>query len=74
MNNNKKSQDSTFVFICKNGIWLVGITAWLFGATDISIAVFSDVYLSALDIVQLLTTSFFLISCLSFKRTQSINN
>ncbi|MGV0025882.1 hypothetical protein [Phormidesmis priestleyi] len=56
-----------FVSSLKNGIWLLGVSCWLFGITDRTIASFSDGYLSALDIVQLFTASFFFISWLLLK-------
>jgi hypothetical protein len=56
-----------FVSNLKNGIWLLGVSCWLFGITDRTIASFSDGYLSALDIVQLFTASFFFISWLLLK-------
>jgi len=55
-----------------------GILAWLFGITDRSIASFSDGYLSAIDLTQLFTASFFLVSWLYLKpqsfNPDSINN
>ncbi|KAM3092547.1 hypothetical protein ACKFKG_12515 [Phormidesmis sp. 146-35] len=56
-----------FVSSLKNGIWLLGVSCWLFGITDRTIASFSDGYLSALDIVQLFTASFFFVSWLFLK-------
>jgi hypothetical protein len=44
-----------FIGNLKNGIWLLGVTFWVFGITDRSIASFSDGYLSALDLTQLFT-------------------
>jgi hypothetical protein len=55
----------------KRGIWLLGVSSWLFGITDRSIASFSDGYLSALDLVQLLTASFFFVGWLFLKPGQS---
>jgi hypothetical protein len=49
------------------GIWLLGISSWLFGITDRSLASFADGYLSALDITQLFTASFFFVSWLFLK-------
>ncbi|MEX0270569.1 hypothetical protein AB3R30_15610 [Leptolyngbyaceae cyanobacterium UHCC 1019] len=51
----------------KQGIWFFGVSSWLFGITDRSIACFSDGYLSALDITQLFTASFFFVSWLFLK-------
>jgi hypothetical protein len=59
-----------FVSSLKNGIWLLGVSCWLFGITDRTIASFSDGYLSAIDIIQLFTASFFFISWLLLKPTR----
>lgn len=56
-----------FLANLRNGIWLLGVSSWLFGITDRSIASFADGYLSALDIVQLFTASFFFVSWLFLK-------
>ncbi|WP_017653197.1 hypothetical protein [Fortiea contorta] len=53
-----------FIIRLKNGIWLVGIPSWLFGLTDRSLAAFADGYISALEVFQLFTTSFFFLSWL----------
>jgi hypothetical protein len=58
-----------FLTNLRNGIWLLGVSSWLFGITDRSIASFADGYLSALDIVQLFTASFFFVSWLFLKPT-----
>jgi hypothetical protein len=55
----------------KRGIWFLGVSSWLFGITDRSIASFADGYLSALDIIQLFTASFFFIGWLFLKPNQS---
>jgi hypothetical protein len=67
MNNEQASDISAFLGNLKYGIWLLGISSWLFGITDRSIASLSDGYLSALDIVQLFTASFFFVSWLFLK-------
>ncbi|NJO77240.1 MAG: hypothetical protein HC827_01120 [Cyanobacteria bacterium RM1_2_2] len=59
----------TFLSNLRNGIWLLGVSSWLFGIADRSIASFADGYLSALDIVQLFTASFFFVSWLFLKPT-----
>lgn len=56
-----------FLTNLRNGIWLLGVSSWLFGITDRSIASFADGYLSALDIVQLFTAAFFFVSWLFLK-------
>ncbi|NJL20399.1 MAG: hypothetical protein HC895_05580 [Leptolyngbyaceae cyanobacterium SM1_3_5] len=37
----------------RQGLWLVGMSAWIFGITDRSIAAFSDGHLTASELVQL---------------------
>jgi hypothetical protein len=61
------SERSVFLGNLRNGLWLLGTSSWLFGITDRSIASFMDGYLSALDIVQLATASFFFVSWLFLK-------
>lgn len=51
----------------RSGIWLLGISSWIFGILDRSVASFADGYLSALDLVQLSTASFFFVSWLFLK-------
>lgn len=70
---NHHSEFSKFLLTFKKGIWLLGITAWLFGITDRSVVAFSDGYLSAIDIIQLFTACFFLITWLYLKPIQNIN-
>lgn len=64
---------AAFLEKLKNAFWLLGVSSWLFGITDRSIASFSDGYLSALDIVQLATASFFFVSWLFLKPTKLEN-
>ncbi len=56
-----------FLSRLRSGIWIFGISSWLFGITDRTIAAFMDGYLSALDIAQLFTASFFFISWIFLK-------
>lgn len=74
MNNQQSSEATMFVDSLKNGIWLLGVSSWLFGITDRSIASLSDGYLSALDIVQLLTASFFFVSWLFLKPVSRVSS
>ncbi|MEC4881617.1 MAG: hypothetical protein SAL70_09755 [Scytonema sp. PMC 1070.18] len=67
MNNQQSSDTNQFVGNLKNGIWLFGISSWLFGITDRSIASFSDGYLSALDLTQLFTAATFFVAWLFLK-------
>lgn len=66
-------EKSVFLAKLRNAIWLLGVSSWLFGITDRSIASFSDGYLSAWDIIQLSTASFFFVSWL-FLKPSSIEN
>ncbi|HEY9666082.1 MAG TPA: hypothetical protein V6C91_04720, partial [Coleofasciculaceae cyanobacterium] len=52
-NNQQSVEQSVFLGKLRNAIWLLGVSSWLFGITDRSIASFSDGYLSAWDIIQL---------------------
>ncbi len=72
MNNQQTSDASEFLRTLRYGIWLLGISSWLFGITDRSIASLSDGYLSASDIVQLFTASFFFVSWLFLKPTSKV--
>ncbi len=58
---------SDFLDKLRWGIWIVGISSWVFGITDRSFASFADGYLSAIDITQLFTASFFFVSWLFLK-------
>lgn len=66
-------EQSVFLGKLRNAIWFLGVSSWLFGITDRSIASFSDGYLSALDLVQLFTASFFFVSWLFLKPTTKFN-
>ncbi len=67
MENQQRNDSKDFVGNLKNGIWLFGISSWLFGITDRSIASFSDGYLSALDLTQLFTAATFFVAWLFLK-------
>ncbi len=71
MKDNQPTELHPFLKDLKRGIWYLGLSSWLFGITDRSIASFADGYLSALDITQLFTASFFLVSWLFLKPGQS---
>ncbi|MGA7935073.1 MAG: hypothetical protein WCA35_16115 [Kovacikia sp.] len=70
-----KEQQSTefhpFLHNLKRGIWFFGVSSWLFGITDRTIASLADGYLSALDIIQLFTAAFFFIGWLFLKPNQT---
>ena len=67
MNKQKTPEAKTFIGNLKNGIWLFGVSSWLFGITDRSIASLSDGYLSALDLTQLFTAATFFVAWLFLK-------
>lgn len=69
MNDSPSFEKIAFLSSLRNGIWLLGISSWIFGICDRSYASFSDGYLSALDITQLFTASFFFVSWLFLKPT-----
>ncbi|MEB3358704.1 MAG: hypothetical protein VKK04_18400 [Synechococcales bacterium] len=58
----------------KHGIWVFGIPSWLFGIADRSIASFADGYLSVVEIIQLLTLSFFFFGWLGLKPDEELTN
>ena len=63
----QNSDLTAFLMSLKHGIWILGVSSWIFGIGDRSIATLSDGYLSSLDIVQLFTASFFFIGWLVLK-------
>jgi len=69
LNEHQPADSAGFLNTLRNGIWLLGVSSWLFGITDRSIASLSDGYLSALDITQLFTAAFFFVSWLFLKPT-----
>jgi hypothetical protein len=72
MDDKQAIQRHPFLGNFKQGIWLLGVSFWVFGIIDRSIASFSDGYLSATDAVQLFTASFFFISWLFLKPTRQL--
>lgn len=73
MNQQQNSAVLEFLPMLQKGIWLFGIISWIFGLTDRSIALLADGYLSAIDIVQLFTASFFFVSWLLLSPFLSVN-
>lgn len=71
VNNQQSTESTVFLGSLRNGIWLFGVSSWLFGITDRSIASFADGYLSAWDMIQLFTAAFFFISWLFLKPASS---
>lgn len=74
MNNYQSPQLSLFMANLRNGIWLLGIPSWIFGVADRTMASFADGYLSAIELSQLFTTSFLLLSWLYLKPDESFTN
>ncbi len=70
MKDKQPSHSQQFVGNLKNGIWLFGLSSWVFGITDRSIASFADGYLSALDLTQLFTAATFFTAWLFLKPTR----
>ncbi|OKH39320.1 hypothetical protein NIES2119_06145 [[Phormidium ambiguum] IAM M-71] len=69
MSSEQKAEKARFLGSLKHGIWFIGISSWLFGISDRTIASLADGYLSAIDIIQLFTASFFFVSWLFLKPT-----
>lgn len=69
MSSEQKAEKMRFLGSLKQGIWFIGISSWLFGISDRTIASLADGYLSAIDIIQLFTASFFFVSWLFLKPT-----
>ena len=67
MSDRSSSEASIFLSYLRNGIWFLGISFWLFGIIDRSIASFSDGSISSIDTIQLFTAAFFFISWLFLK-------
>ena len=61
---------AAFLSKLKSGIWVLGISSWVFGISDRTIAALMDGYFSALDIVQLFTAAFFFVGWLFLKPTK----
>ena len=69
MSEQRNIQKSTenFSQTLKKGIWIIGTSSWVFGISDRSIASLADGYISAIDLIQLCTASFFFVSWLFLK-------
>ncbi|HEY9804386.1 MAG TPA: hypothetical protein V6D25_28900 [Leptolyngbyaceae cyanobacterium] len=72
MKDERQAETREFVGNLKNGIWLFGLSSWVFGITDRSIASFADGYLSALDLTQLFTAATFFVAWLFLKPTSRV--
>lgn len=67
-----QSQESTiFLLNLKNGIWLLGILAWLFAVTDRTTAGFTDGSLSAIELLHLTAISLLFLGWLCLKPEKS---
>ncbi|QSJ19842.1 hypothetical protein JYQ62_14715 [Nostoc sp. UHCC 0702] len=64
---------SLFIGQLRSGIWLLGIPSWLFGISDRTLSAFADGYLSAIEVFQLFTASFFFLSWLYLKPENSLD-
>ena len=62
MNSHKSTVN--FPLTLKKGVWIFGTSFWLFGISERILVSLADGYLSAKDIIQLFTASFFFISWL----------
>ncbi|MBD1852276.1 hypothetical protein [Leptolyngbya sp. FACHB-711] len=56
-----------FLANLRSGLWLLGLSSWIFGILDRSFASFADGYISAIDIAQIATASFFFVSWMLLK-------
>ncbi|WP_066377516.1 MULTISPECIES: hypothetical protein [unclassified Anabaena] len=72
MKDEQNNNSQEFIDNLKNGIWLFGLSSWVFGITDRSIASFADGYLSALDLTQLFTAATFFVAWLFLKPTSKV--
>ena len=50
----------------RNGVWYVGVTAFLIGLTDRAIATLADATISAIDLIQLFTAALVFVGWLFF--------
>ncbi|MBE9177349.1 hypothetical protein IQ268_02015 [Oculatella sp. LEGE 06141] len=67
MNQNPPLELAAFARNLRSGIWLLGVTCWVFGLIDRSLDALADGYLSGIEITQILTVSFFLVGWLLLK-------
>lgn len=64
---NKQENIENFSLTLKKAIWLIGTSSWIFGISDRTLASLADSYISAIDLIQLCTASFFFVSWLFLK-------
>ncbi len=72
MGEQKLSDAAELVYLLKNGVWLSGIPAWIFGVVDRSIASISDGYVSPIDFFQVITAVVFFVSWLTLNQNQTL--
>lgn len=58
----------------RQGLWFLCIPAWLFGAAERGVTVFSHSAISMGDFLQVLTAAFFLLGWLLLKPTPRFSN
>ncbi len=63
----ESTETDQFIVQLKQGIWLLGISAWLFGLIDRAFAAFADGYFSATECFTILAIFLLLLSWLSLK-------
>ena len=61
---NRQENIENFPLTLKKAIWLIGTSSWIFGICDRTLASLADSYISAIDLIQLCTASFFFVSWL----------
>lgn len=71
--NNRAREAFLYTARLRNSIWLFGIPTWLFGIADRSVAALTDDYLSALELLQLLITSFLFVCWLYLSPNKSLS-
>ena len=64
---NRQENIENFPLTLKKAIWLIGTSSWIFGISDRTLASLADSYISAIDLIQLCTASFFFVSWLFLK-------
>ncbi|MGG6269506.1 hypothetical protein ACQ4M3_36715 [Leptolyngbya sp. AN03gr2] len=56
-----------FLTSWRQGVWILGVPAWLFGLVERGIAAWSDTVITNLDLLQVLIAAFFLLGWLLLK-------
>jgi hypothetical protein len=67
MNQNQPLEFIPLVRSLRSGLWLLGVSFWLFGLVDRSFAAFSDGIVTATEFLLMMTALFFLIGWLLLK-------